>query len=496
MQQGHIPIVQGHAVPNTGGYSQPTQYPSQGGGYAQAADRTYQASGTSYQPTGGNNSAYAPQSDFNGVKGESQPKQFQDGIWAILFGVHLAVMVVIMIVQSTSLESSGYNYSGVVWCVSVCAVVAVILSSMALGFMMQFATELVKMALFFSIGCSLAMGIMGALAGQMWMSIMGFASFALGCCYAYFVWSRIPFAAANLRTALTAVKVNLGLVAVAYFFLALAFGWSLWWSVTAGTTVSTVGSAALFFFLLSYYWVHQVLQNTVHVTTAGVIGTWWFVPEEASTCWSSAIMDSLGRATTYSFGSICFGSFLVALVQALRAMHRIAHQNDDCSFVICIIDCILGCIQGIIEYLNKWAYVYVGLYGYSYLEAGRNVITLFQNKGWSTLITDDLAENVLFMVSVAIGLITGLVGFIMGKIDQNLFAGMGYDDSGMVGFVLGFLVGFLFASIMMSVVASAVNTVIVCFAEAPAEFQANHPELSNDMRMAWRQAWPMECGQL
>jgi hypothetical protein len=95
----------------------------------------------------------------------------------------------------------------------------------------------------------------------------------------------------------------------------------------------------------------------------------------------------------------------------------------------------LGCIQGIIEYLNKWAYVYVGLYGYSYLEAGRNVITLFQNKGWSTLITDDLAENVLFMVSVAIGLITGLVGFIMGKIDQNLFAGMGYDDSGMVGFV-------------------------------------------------------------
>jgi hypothetical protein len=188
MQQGHIPIVQGHAVPNTGGYTQPPQYPSQGG-YAQAADATYQGS-SSYQPSGGG--AYELQSDFNGVKGESQPKQFQDGFWAVLFGLHLVVMVGIMIVQSTALESSGYNYSGVVWCVSVCAFVAAVLSSMALGFMMQFATELVKMALFFSIGCSFTMGIMGALAGQMWMSIMGFASFALGCCYAYFVWGRIP----------------------------------------------------------------------------------------------------------------------------------------------------------------------------------------------------------------------------------------------------------------------------------------------------------------
>jgi hypothetical protein len=36
----------------------------------------------------------------------------------------------------------------------------------------------------------------------------------------------------------------------------------------------------------------------------------------------------------------------------------------------------------------------------------------------------------------------------------------------------------------------------VCFAEAPAEFEANHPYLSNEMRMAWRQAWPSECGYL
>ena len=267
------------------------------------------------------------------------------------------------------------------------------------------------------------------------MGVMGLVSFALGICYAYFVWGRIPFAAANLNTALSAVKSNMGLAGIAYFFLFVAFGWSVWWSVAAGGAMNGMGSGIVFLFLVSYYWTHQVIQNTVHVTVAGVIGTWWFIPDEASSCCSPALKDSFVRATTYSFGSICFGSLLVALVQALRTLQHMLRENDDFNFLVCIIDCILACIESIIEYLNTWAYVYVGLYGYSYLDAGRNVITLFQNKGWTTLITDDLAQNVLFMMSVGIGLVSGLVGLIVAAIDKDIFAGLGYDDAGAVGFL-------------------------------------------------------------
>lgn len=88
----------------------------------------------------------------------------------------------------------------------------------------------------------------------------------------------------------------------------------------------------------------------------------WYIPNEASSFCSSAIRDSFTRASTYSFGSICFGSLLVAIVQALRALYQQAQNNDDCQVLACIIQCILACIQGIIEYLNKWAFVYVGEY--------------------------------------------------------------------------------------------------------------------------------------
>jgi len=222
------------------------------------------------------------------------------------------------------------------------------------------------------------------------------------------------------------------------------------------------------------------------------VATWWFNPAEASSFFSSALRDSTIRALTFSFGSICFGAFLVSIVRALRVTLQYARQNDDAQFLVCILECILRCIEDVIDYLNKWAYIYVGIYGFSYLEAGREVFNLFQNKGWTVIITDDLVDNVLFMISVAIGLVSGTLAYFMGT-DALENAGV-QDESGMAAgmtaFGIGFLMGLLLSTIALSPVASAVNTVIVCYAEAPAEFQANHPQLASEMRAAWTGAWP------
>jgi hypothetical protein len=69
------------------------------------------------------------------------------------------------------------------------------------------------------------------------------------------------------------------------------------------------------------------------------------------------------------------------------------------------------------------------LYGFNYFEAGKNVIQLFQNKGWTVIITDDLADNVLFMVSVGVGMVTGLIGLAMAAADPNLLAALELGDS-------------------------------------------------------------------
>lgn len=68
----------------------------------------------------------------------------------------------------------------------------------------------------------------------------------------------------------------------------------------------------------------------------------WFAPAEAASFCSRALLDSMTRALTFSFGSICFGSFLVALVQALRALERHTRDSEDMQILSCIIQCILS----------------------------------------------------------------------------------------------------------------------------------------------------------
>ena len=137
---------------------------------------------------------------------------------------------------------------------------------------------------------------------------------------------------------------------------------------------------------------------------------------------------------------------------------------------------------------NKWAFVYVGLYGMPYLKAGKSVIELFKNRGWEAIIADDLVGNVLFLISLLVGLVMGGIGLLTEEFGNLLDESAG--NNRVIAFFLGFLVGLVITSILMSTIASGVNTVIVLFAEAPREFQANHPELSRQMIDAWNLVYP------
>jgi len=123
-----------------------------------------------------------------------------------------------------------------------------------------------------------------------------------------------------------------------------------------------------------------------------------------------------------------------------------------------------------------------------YLEAGKNVIQLFTSRGWTTIITDDLVRSALILICLAIGVLTGVIGALV----NTYFYTFGGDIEIGVIFSIGFIFGAFGSSIAFNTVESAVNTVIVCYADAPAEFQSNHPELSNEMRATWLQVYPNE----
>ena len=133
-------------------------------------------------------------------------------------------------------------------------------------------------------------------------------------------------------------------------------------------------------------------------------------------------MSSMHRSLTYSFGSICFGSLLQALVSVLRfAVESARNQRDrddacgGCGTVLlCILECLARLLEDIIDYFNQWAYIFVGIYGYSYLESGRRVMELFRARGWTSIITNGLVSYVLGFITFMMG--NGLVSYVLGFI--------------------------------------------------------------------------------
>ena len=64
------------------------------------------------------------------------------------------------------------------------------------------------------------------------------------------------------------------------------------------------------------------------------------------------------------------------------------------------------------------AFVYVGLYGYTFIESANNVMTLFKLRGWTAIITDYIIDRVLtlvsFLIGVAVGAFAALISYALG----------------------------------------------------------------------------------
>jgi hypothetical protein len=67
-----------------------------------------------------------------------------------------------------------------------------------------------------------------------------------------------------------------------------------------------------------------------------------------------------------------------------------------------------------LDYFSQWNYIYIALYGFSYVESGKAVMRLFRVRGWhlntsgaQSIITERLTSYVLGWVTFAMGLLAG-----------------------------------------------------------------------------------------
>jgi Plasma-membrane choline transporter len=331
---------------------------------------------------------------------------------------------------------------------------------------------------------------------------MIFAVFAIFC---FISWiPRIPFSVVMLQTCMDVAK-HLGhvfLVSLIGGIVSVAF--AAWFSVTlvavyvaympgksgsrsnpacsgSGSCSSAKVIGLVVFITFAGYWITEWLKNTIHTTVAGVYGSWYFCAGKPGGMPKGATRGAFKRATTYSFGSISFGSLIVALINMLRQACSIAQSQSaqDGNIVGTIFFCCLGCLIGLLDwavtFINRYAFSHIALYGKAYLPAAKDTWKMMKDRGIDALINDCLIGPVLTMGSLFVAYLCALLSYLYLEFTKPSYnEGRTFTP---VVMAFAFLIGLQVCQIFLTPVSSGVDTLFVAMSWDPDVLVREHPDL-------------------
>lgn len=235
-----------------------------------------------------------------------------------------------------------------------------------------------------------------------------FLIFGVFLVFAFISWiPRIPFSALMLKTSIQVSKKYGHVYLVSFLGGMLGAAFAAWYSVTLVATYSKYQPSQdnpqcrsgqcsqgkviglIVFITFAMYWISEVLKNVIHVTISGVYGSWYFCVNNFP---KGATRGALKRSLTYSFGSISFGSLIVAIINLLRHLCSVAQQQSAAdgnivSYVLfCILSCLISLLDWAVTFLNRYAFSHIALYGKAYIPAAKDTWKMIKDRGIDALV--------------------------------------------------------------------------------------------------------------
>lgn len=208
----------------------------------------------------------------------------------------------------------------------------------------------------------------------------------------------------------------------------------------------------------SYFWTSQVCRNVVVVTTSGTGAEWWF-----GQGLRGPTLTAFLRAITYDLAPIAFGSLFVVVVQSVHT--ALVFLADQCRTAGRLFDCcgrcfacLVACMGQFAEFMHRHAFVYVGIFGYGFMPAGRKVMGLFVNEGLTMVKNDTVVQFVLFFADVVIALCSCALAIMIAENGSDAMTIGLHPFAHLLVGTIGFVIGLTIASTMTSVIDAANKT--------------------------------------
>lgn len=385
---------------------------------------------------------------------------------------------------------------------------ALVLSLGMLMFIQANAACIIWSAMLLNACAWIAIGALCLMLGQIWGIIFFFVG-GLLLLYPLCLKNRIAFVAVMVKYSVAALSKYNGVFLLAIASAVLVIGVNIvggaamtrvlthYHSIDPSDNTPTIIILGIFFLVV---WMCEFLRYFMHTVVAGVVGVYWYLPNQ-----QFATGPSFKRASTTSLGSVSFAALIVTICTVCRTIARMkwnqlmkgkgGGKNQGLLIllliVIACIACLFSCFEKALRWINHYALVHCALYGSSFIEGGKRTMDTFFQSGFMMIVQKDLTG---FVISIGVLLTTAVSAgctFLIAW-QLGLFHWEKYQDKGEhIAFLvtLGAVLCAYIAHTILTPLQSAVTTTFVCWSEDGAALEQNHAAAYSEMVEAKNKIW-------
>jgi len=224
----------------------------------------------------------------------------------------------------------------------------------------------------------------------------------------------------------------------------------------------------LIYHLFGLLWVNAFIIAATQFVLASSTALWYFSQGTGQAA-PATIRTSVKRLFRYHFGSIAFGSLILAIVQMIRlvlaymeaqARKMAGKENKIIVYTLRCLQCYVGCFERFIKFLNKNAYIQIALSGKAFCGAAKDAFVLIAGNPLRMGVVSSIGGIFVFFGKIFIAAITALIAFLVltnwDRYSENIYSPF---IPTLVIFIFAYVVGAVF----MTVYGLAADAILACF---------------------------------
>jgi len=332
--------------------------------------------------------------------------------------------------------------------------------------------------------CGVYLTNTGIASGNNSMRNISFVVYAVGillCIGVFLLRKKIAFTIILLKESCKGVQKNPGLflVSIVIIFIFLAF--MVYWIATSAFLYSIKQNGGtdnvtfnenienvIYFLIFVFYWVTAFLVAVYEFVIGGAIARWYFTRDirhqnDQLNTWSPTL-SSFKLAFTKSFGSLAFGSLILAIIKTVNYMIRQIERKAKLSpnrffvFALACLKCLCKCFETLVGYIDKYAYIYMAIYGENFCTSAKESFNLISRNAISIVIIDIITDFVLWVGQILGVVLCTLIMVIIEEHSNN-------PHPTWMTILYTIIISFIIFHIYSKIIGTGVDSVFVCYLE-------------------------------